>query len=198
MGLRSIQVILLFLNFLHSHPRIKLKKKLIPTTVNMTVIEFLKYSSGWFAFTSDLSRFPFWIMLTFSVVYATIYIVYKFRFSGEMLRKNKYYFGTIAATVLVSYTLSLTSYTFALPLAILFAMSVALVVFSVAVGKRFKFMNWLWVEFAILPLVIIAFLALTIPFVEGSLTLGTWQQVIYVDFDNKSRQRELVVQVMGE
>lgn len=40
--------------------------------------------------------------------------------------------------------------------------------------------------------------SLTIPFVEGSLTLGTWQQVIYVDFDNKSRQRELVVQVMGE
>ena len=40
--------------------------------------------------------------------------------------------------------------------------------------------------------------SLTIPFVEGSLTLGTWQQVIYVDFDNKSRQRELVVQVMGK
>lgn len=40
--------------------------------------------------------------------------------------------------------------------------------------------------------------SLTIPFVEGSLTLGTWQQVIYVDFDNKSRQRELVVQIVGE
>ena len=40
--------------------------------------------------------------------------------------------------------------------------------------------------------------SLTIPFVEGSLTLGTWQQVIYIDFDNKPRQRELVVQIMGE
>jgi secondary thiamine-phosphate synthase enzyme len=40
--------------------------------------------------------------------------------------------------------------------------------------------------------------SLTIPFVEGSLTLGTWQQVIYIDFDNKSRQRELVAQIMGE
>jgi secondary thiamine-phosphate synthase enzyme len=40
--------------------------------------------------------------------------------------------------------------------------------------------------------------SLTIPFVEGNLTLGTWQQVIYVDFDNKSRQRELVVQIIGE
>jgi secondary thiamine-phosphate synthase enzyme len=40
--------------------------------------------------------------------------------------------------------------------------------------------------------------SLTIPFVEGSLTLGTWQQVIYIDFDNKSRQRELVLQIIGE
>lgn len=40
--------------------------------------------------------------------------------------------------------------------------------------------------------------SLTIPFVEGRLTLGTWQQIIYVDFDVRSRQRELVVQIMGE
>lgn len=40
--------------------------------------------------------------------------------------------------------------------------------------------------------------SLTVPFVDGRLTLGTWQQVIYVDFDNRSRQRRLVAQVMGE
>ena len=40
--------------------------------------------------------------------------------------------------------------------------------------------------------------SLTIPFVEGQLTLGTWQQVIYVDFDNRPRQRKLTVQLIGE
>ncbi|MFO7624977.1 MAG: secondary thiamine-phosphate synthase enzyme YjbQ [Anaerolineales bacterium] len=40
--------------------------------------------------------------------------------------------------------------------------------------------------------------SLTVPFVDGRLTLGTWQQIIYVDFDNRPRRRELVVQVMGE
>ncbi|MEA2007644.1 MAG: secondary thiamine-phosphate synthase enzyme YjbQ [Chloroflexota bacterium] len=40
--------------------------------------------------------------------------------------------------------------------------------------------------------------SLTIPFVAGRLTLGTWQQIIFVDFDNKPRRRELVLQVMGE
>jgi secondary thiamine-phosphate synthase enzyme len=40
--------------------------------------------------------------------------------------------------------------------------------------------------------------SLTIPFVDGKLTLGTWQQIIYVDFDNRPRQRQLVIQIMGE
>ena len=40
--------------------------------------------------------------------------------------------------------------------------------------------------------------SLTIPLVNGELTLGTWQQVIYVDFDNRPRQRQLVVQIIGE
>jgi secondary thiamine-phosphate synthase enzyme len=40
--------------------------------------------------------------------------------------------------------------------------------------------------------------SLTVPFVDGRLTLGTWQQIIFVDFDNRARQRRLVVQIMGE
>ena len=40
--------------------------------------------------------------------------------------------------------------------------------------------------------------SLSVPFVNGSLTLGTWQQIVYVDFDNRPRRRELVVQVMGD
>ena len=40
--------------------------------------------------------------------------------------------------------------------------------------------------------------SLTIPFVQGALTLGTWQQIVLIDFDTRARTRELVVQVMGE
>jgi secondary thiamine-phosphate synthase enzyme len=40
--------------------------------------------------------------------------------------------------------------------------------------------------------------SLTIPFVERTLTLGSWQQVVYVDFDVRPRRRELVVQMVGE
>jgi secondary thiamine-phosphate synthase enzyme len=37
-----------------------------------------------------------------------------------------------------------------------------------------------------------------VPFVNRRLTLGTWQQIIFIDFDNRQRRRELVVQLMGE
>jgi len=40
--------------------------------------------------------------------------------------------------------------------------------------------------------------SLTIPFVEGRLTLGAWQQVIFLDLDTRARSRRLVVQIIGE
>ncbi len=40
--------------------------------------------------------------------------------------------------------------------------------------------------------------SLTIPVMKGELVLGTWQQIVFIDFDNRERQRELIVQVMGE
>jgi len=40
--------------------------------------------------------------------------------------------------------------------------------------------------------------SLTVPFSEGRLSLGTWQQIIFVDFDNRSRSRTIMLQFMGE
>lgn len=39
--------------------------------------------------------------------------------------------------------------------------------------------------------------SLTVPIVDGRLTLGTWQQIILIDFDTRPRQREVIVQIMG-
>lgn len=39
---------------------------------------------------------------------------------------------------------------------------------------------------------------LTVPFAAGKLLLGTWQQVVFLDFDNRSREREIIFQIMGE
>ena len=40
--------------------------------------------------------------------------------------------------------------------------------------------------------------SLTVPFSRGELQLGTWQQIVLIDFDNRPREREIVVQIVGE
>ena len=40
--------------------------------------------------------------------------------------------------------------------------------------------------------------SLSIPVIEGRPTLGTWQQIVFIDFDNRARKRNIVVQIIGE
>jgi secondary thiamine-phosphate synthase enzyme len=40
--------------------------------------------------------------------------------------------------------------------------------------------------------------SLTVPFEDGDMLLGTWQQIMLLEFDTSPRQREIVVQVMGD
>jgi secondary thiamine-phosphate synthase enzyme len=40
--------------------------------------------------------------------------------------------------------------------------------------------------------------SLAVPFAEGRLLLGTWQQIVFCDFDTRGRDRRLVAQLMGE
>ena len=40
--------------------------------------------------------------------------------------------------------------------------------------------------------------SLNVPFSSGALNLGTWQQIVFLDFDNRSRSRTILLQFMGE
>jgi secondary thiamine-phosphate synthase enzyme len=40
--------------------------------------------------------------------------------------------------------------------------------------------------------------SLVVPFSDKRLTLGTWQQIVLVDFDNRPRSRQIILQIMGE
>ena len=40
--------------------------------------------------------------------------------------------------------------------------------------------------------------SLTVPFVDGAMVLGTWQQIVLLEFDTRARSREVVVQIVGE
>lgn len=40
--------------------------------------------------------------------------------------------------------------------------------------------------------------SLTVPFEKKSLILGTWQQIVVIDFDNRARSRQVILQIMGD
>lgn len=40
--------------------------------------------------------------------------------------------------------------------------------------------------------------SVTVPFTNGALTLGTWQQIMLLEFDTRPRRREVVIQLIGE
>jgi 4-hydroxybenzoate polyprenyltransferase len=161
-----IMVTLIFLNFLHSLPLTKFKKNLNKTSINITVIEFLKYSCGWFALTSNLYLLPFWLILTFSIVYTTSYIIYKFKFKGKIIRKNKRVFFILGMLGGISYFISLIEYGFPLSMLLLFIIPfTTLIVFKQTKFNMHKINNMFVIEYLLLPLVIICFLMLNIPII---------------------------------
>ena len=40
--------------------------------------------------------------------------------------------------------------------------------------------------------------SLTVPFMNGSLALGTWQQIVVIEFDTRPRTRQVIIQIVGE
>ena len=106
----ALVVIILFLNFLHSSPFIRLKKSkfLIP---NLFFIEFIKYSLGWFALTSSIINFPFFLITSLSFVYAIGYLYCKQNITN-FLKNKKIKIMLILA--FASYVISIFFYSFKL------------------------------------------------------------------------------------
>lgn len=155
---------LVFFNFLHSSTLTRFKESLPKTALNMTIIEFLKYSTGWFALTSNISNFPFWLVLCFSVAYTAVYLFYKFKFNRALVMKNKAIFGTILFVFIFSFGVSFLVYNFSLALILL---TVFVAIFTVFI-KTFKILKYrmkrlFLIEYIVLPLIIISFLLLMHP-----------------------------------
>ncbi len=40
--------------------------------------------------------------------------------------------------------------------------------------------------------------SISVPVLDGTLALGTWQEIVFIDFDNRHRDREIIIQIVGE
>lgn len=154
----------LFLNLIHSHPKIRIKRKPKLASLNMTIIQFLKYSSGWFALTEDLYNFPFWLILTFSLAYTFSYLIYKFKFNKEIIKQNKKLFISVGFGIFLSYLISFIEYGFPLALLILAVLpTFILLLFKELEIEFHRINNMMVLEYLLIPLIILSFGLLTIP-----------------------------------
>jgi len=112
----------LFLNFLHSSNMLRLKttKLLLP---NLFVIEFIKYSLGWFVFSSNINNFPFLLIAMASVAYITSYVYYKNN-ARNFFKDRKINILTVISISL--YLMSIFVYPFKLPLILLLMLSISM------------------------------------------------------------------------
>jgi heme O synthase-like polyprenyltransferase len=159
-----LNALLILLNFLHSSPYTQFKKSLPKTAVNMTMIEFIKFSLGWFALTPNLEYFPFWIILGLAGAYNIGYLFYKFRLNRKLIRKNMLPIAALGILTFVSYVISWIIYDFQLSLILIFVLPLAVLVL-LNIKKIYKetFKGMFFIEYVLLSLIIVSFVVLLIP-----------------------------------
>lgn len=118
--------LMLLTNFLHSSNLTRWKENLYTLSGNMLILQFLKFSSGWFLLTSNISHFPFFLILTFTGGYTIIYLFYKNKASWGMNAKERITVGILGSVSLLSYILSFFLYHFQIPLILLLVMGISL------------------------------------------------------------------------
>ncbi len=103
------QLSLFIFIFLHSNPFFRIKSVNLFLYFNMIIIQFIKFSLGWFSQIASLESFPYWLILLFSLVYVTAYRYYKSHFLTNLKISNTIDFLLISA-LLTSYIFSIILY----------------------------------------------------------------------------------------
>lgn len=114
---------LLILNFLYSSPMTRkfFKKNKIGMILITFVIQYLKFSSGWIAMTTNLVLFPFWFINLLALAYTFSFLIYKINLVKirYLFKEHRLIFSLLACGIFILYGLSVHEYPFKLPLLLL-------------------------------------------------------------------------------
>lgn len=109
---------LLLLNFLYSAPQVRLKKKMGYALTSMFLMQFIKFSLGWFTFTTEVTRLPVWVINTLSFAYLFSYFMYKKNVLNmkKTFKMNKSVLIPLSIATIGSYIISIMIYPYKMPL----------------------------------------------------------------------------------
>ena len=170
MNFFGIFAAIIALNLLYSYPSIRLKNHKNMGLLLITVIQILKFSSGWFLFTSSFKGFPFPFVLSLSIGYSLLFLYYKNNTinAKEIIKENKLRVLPLSLLLVGFLLISFFMYAFPVVFILILAMSVPTVLFYnlskdyLGTKVNFAFM------YAGLIIILLSFLLLSSPTVTAT------------------------------
>lgn len=158
------------LNLLYSYPTIRLKSHKNTSLIIITFIQILKFSSGWFLFTSSFIGFPFPFVISLSVGYSLLFLYYKNDTANakEIIKENRLRVYPLSILLFAFLLISFFMYAFPVVFVLILAMSVPTILFYtlskdyLGTKVNFAFM------YAGLIIILLSFLLLSSPTVSAT------------------------------
>jgi 4-hydroxybenzoate polyprenyltransferase len=158
------------LNLLYSYPSIRLKSHKNSSLIVITLIQILKFSSGWFLFTNSLEGFPSPFVISLSVGYALLFLYYKNNTTNAktIIKENKKRVYPLSLVMLLFLLISFFMYAFPVVFLLILGMSVPTILFYtlskdyLGTKVNFAFM------YAGLIIILLSFLLLSVPTVTAT------------------------------
>jgi 4-hydroxybenzoate polyprenyltransferase len=158
------------LNLLYSYPDIRLKSHKNSSLMVITLIQILKFSSGWFLFTNSLEGFPSPFVISLSVGYALLFLYYKNNTTNAktIIKENKKRVYPLSLVMFLFLLISFFMYAFPVVFLLILGMSVPTILFYILskdyLGTKVNFAFM----YAGLIIILLSFLLLSVPTVTAT------------------------------
>jgi len=165
-----IYMFVIILNLMYSTPAIRLKNSKNASVIIITLIQILKFSSGWFMFTNSFDGFPFSFVMCLSIGYTLLFLYYKNNTANakKVILENKKRVYPMSLLLLGFLLISFFMYAFPVVFVLILAMAIPTILmyhFSksyIGTKVNFAFM------YAGLIIILLSFLLLSVPTVTAT------------------------------
>lgn len=166
----TIYALVAILNLAYSHPAIRLKKSKNASVIIITLIQILKFSSGWFLFTNSLEGFPFSFVICLSIGYTLLFLYYKNNTANarKVIRENKK--RVYPMSILMFGFLLISFFMYAFPVVFIIMLSLSIpTIFLYNISKNYigTKVNFAFMYIGLI-IILLSFILLSVPTVSAT------------------------------